>query len=103
MNIAVAPAHWSLSRAKISARNIDNWPPKRGAPGLVANQRGKDVAFLQKHSAGDADRFLAFADVNSTGDLPAAIKTDQLLLERAREQHPTKRLQESLMRRRFLG
>src|SRR5213082_2928199 len=103
MNIAVTTAHWSLSRAKISARNIDNRLAKRGTPGLIANQRCKDVAFLQKQSASDADRFLAFADVNAAGDLAAAIKADQFLLESAREQHPAKRLEESLMRRRFLS
>src|SRR5438874_6083769 len=107
MNIAVTTAHWSLSRAKISACNIDNRLAKRGTPGLIANQRCKDVAFLQKQSASDADRFLAFADINAAGDLAAAIKADQFLLERAREQHPAKRFQEPLMHRsfwrRFLG
>src|SRR5712691_4541370 len=97
MNIAIASAHWPLSGAKISARHIDNRLTKRRAPGLIANQRCKDVAFFQKQSASDADRFLAFADVNAAGDLAAAIKADQFLLERAREQHPAKRLQESLM------
>src|SRR6202011_5705880 len=107
MNIAVASAHWSLSGAKISARNIDNRFAKRGAPGLVANQRRKDVAFLQKPSASDTDRFLAFADVDSAGDLAVRIKADMLFLECALEQDPTKRIDQSLMnhgfRRRFLG
>src|SRR5437016_13448891 len=74
MNVAVAPAHGSLSRAKISAGNIDDRLSKRRAPGLIANQRRKDVAFLQKQSASDADRFLAFTDVNPAGDLAAAIR-----------------------------
>src|SRR5713226_3213798 len=99
MNVAIAPAHWSLPRAKISTRNIDNRFAKRRTAGLIANQGRKDVAFLQKHSATDADRFLTFADVNAAGDLTAAIKTDQLFLERARKQHPAKRLEESLMNR----
>src|SRR5438045_6315730 len=103
MNVAVAPAHGSLSRAKISAGNIDDRLSKRRATGLIANQRRKDVAFLQKQSASDADRFLAFTDVNPAGDLAAAIKADQFLLESAGEQHPAKRLEESLMRRRFLS
>src|SRR5206468_2192617 len=103
MNVAVAPAHWPLSRAEISARNIEDRLSKRGAPGLIANQRRKNVAFLQKQSASDADRFLAFTDINPAGDLAAAIKADQFLLECAREQHPAKRLEESLMRRRFLS
>src|SRR5260370_15278980 len=103
MNVAVASAHRSLARPEISARNIDNRFTKRGTSGLIANQRRKNVAFLQKHSASDADRFLAFADIDAAGDLAAPIKTDQFLLERARQQHPAKRLQESLMRRRLLG
>src|SRR5260370_17328229 len=64
MNVAVAPAHGSLSRAKISAGNIDDRLSKRRAPGLIANQRRKDVAFLQNQSASDADPFLAFTDHN---------------------------------------
>src|SRR6266446_4719932 len=103
VDIAVASPHWPLPRAKISARNIDNRFAKSGTAGLIANQRRKDVVFLQKHSASDADRFLTFADVNPAGDLAAAVKTDQLFLERAREQHPAKRLQESLIRHGFPG
>src|SRR5260370_42532798 len=101
MNVAVASAHRSLARPEISARNIDNRFTKRRTAGLIANQRRKDVAFLQKHSASDADRFLAFADVNPAGDLAAAIKTDQLFLERARKQHPAKRFPKPLVNSRF--
>src|ERR1700720_2757496 len=91
MNISVAPAHWALARSEIGARNIDNRLAKRGTTGLIANQGRKDVPLLQKHSTGDTDRFLAFANVNAAGNLATAIKTDQFFLECAREQHPTKR------------
>src|SRR5260370_12026691 len=103
MNIAVRAAHRPLPGAKISAGNVDNRFAERRTARLIANQWRKDVALLQKHSTSNADRFLAFADVNAAGDLAAAVKTDQFLLERACEQHPAKRLQESLMRRRLLG
>src|SRR5205085_12458557 len=101
MNISVTAAHWSLARPKISARNIEQRFAKRGATSLIANQRREDVALLQKQSAGNADRFLAFTNVNSAGDLAAAIKADQFFFERAREQHPAKRFQEPLVHRRF--
>ncbi len=61
MNIAVAAAHRSLARAKISARHIEERFAKRGAPGLIANERRKDIALLQKQTARRADRFLARA------------------------------------------
>ena len=48
MNISIAAAHWSLARSEISARNIDQRFAKRGAAGLIANQRREDIAFLQK-------------------------------------------------------
>src|SRR6267378_8061715 len=35
MNVAVTPAHWSLSRAKVSSRNIDNRFAKCGTAGLI--------------------------------------------------------------------
>src|SRR5260370_3633875 len=76
MNIAVASAHRSLSRAKISAGDVDNRLAERRTAGLIANQWRKDVAFLQKHSTSDADRFLTFATANAAGDLAAAVKTD---------------------------
>ena len=73
---------------------------------MIANQWRKNVAFLQKHTASNADSFLTFADINSAGDVPAAIKADELLFERARQQHPAKRFEKSFMhrssRRRFL-
>src|SRR5947209_3521120 len=102
MNISVATAHWTLARTEISARNIEKRLAKRGTAGLIADQRRKNIALFQKQSASDADRFLAFANVNAAGDVAAAIKANQLFLERAREQHPPKRFEKSLMHRRFL-
>jgi hypothetical protein len=102
MNVAVASAHWALPRTEIGARHIDKRLAKCRPPRLIANQRREDVTILQKQSAGDADRFLAAADVDAARDQAAAIETDEFLFERSRQQHPAKRFEESLMRRRFL-
>src|SRR5437870_3072145 len=99
MNIAIAPAHRAFDRAKVSARNIDKWFAERRASGLVANERGKNIAFLQKQTTGDTDCFLPTADINTAGDQAAAIETDQFILEGARQQHPTKRFEKSFVRR----
>ena len=68
MNIAVASAHRPESRAEIGAGNIDKRFAKRRSASLIANERREDVLLFQKQSASDADRFLAFADVNAAGD-----------------------------------
>ena len=57
-----------------------------------------DVIFLQEQTAGYADRFLSFTDVDTARDQAAAIKTNELLFQRARHQHPPKRLEKTLMR-----
>src|SRR5438477_11794012 len=101
MNVAVASAHWALSRAQISTRDIDKRFAERRPSRLIANQRREDVALLQEQSAGHANRFLPTADVDATRDQTAAIETYELFFERTREQHPTKRFEKALMRRGF--
>ena len=44
MDIAVAPAHRSLARTEISARDVEQRFAKSGASGLIANERREDVA-----------------------------------------------------------
>src|SRR2546430_14467730 len=46
MNVAVASAHWTLSRAQISARDIEKRFAERRSPCLIANQWREDVALL---------------------------------------------------------
>ena len=65
VNVAVTPAHRTEARPEIRARDVDQRFAKRRSPGLVANQRRKNVALFQKQAARDADRFLALADVNA--------------------------------------
>src|SRR5437773_2203284 len=84
MNIPIASPHWSTSRAEISARHIDQRFTKSGAPGLVANERCENIAFLQEKAAGDAHCFLTFSKVNAPGNQTAAIKAGELLLEHSR-------------------
>ena len=101
VNISVASAHRALPRTKISASDVEERLTERGPSRLIANERRKDIAFLQKHPARRADRFLAFAEVNAAGDHAAAIKTRQFLLENPRLQHAAKRLEIFLVRRFF--
>jgi hypothetical protein len=101
MDISVAPAHRALSRAKIGARYIDQRFTERGAHGLIANERCEDITFLSKNTAGDADRFLASADVNAAGDQTAPVKTRELLFENPRLEHDAERLEIFLVRRFF--
>src|SRR6266567_3162469 len=93
VNVAVASSHRSGSRTKICACNIDQRFAKSRAAGLVANEGREDVPFLQKNSASDADCFLAFADVNTTGDPATAIHAGEFLFECPRQQHPAKSLE----------
>jgi hypothetical protein len=58
--------------------------------------------FSKKQTARDADRFLAFTDVHAACDLTSAVETNELFLERASQQHPTKRFQKTLVGRRGL-
>ena len=99
MNIAVTPTHRTEARAEIRARHVDQRFAKSGSSGLIANQWRKDVALFQKQPARDADSFLALTDIDAAGDLTAAVETHQLLLKRAGQQHPAKRLEKPLMRR----
>src|SRR5437899_7136670 len=46
VNVAVAPAHRPLSRAKISPGNIDKWLAKSGSSRLISNKRREDIALL---------------------------------------------------------
>jgi len=62
-----------------------------------ADQGRKDVALLQKHPAGDADRFLSAADIDAAADQTAAIQTRQFVFQSAGEQDPAKRLDESFV------
>ena len=70
MNISVASAHRATARTEISSRHIDERFAKRGTSGLIADQRRKNIALLQKKPAGYTDRFLAFAEVNTASDQP---------------------------------
>src|SRR5450755_2354601 len=101
MNIPIAPAHRTESRTKISARHVEQRFTESGTAGLIANERCKDIALLQKNSAGYAHRFLASADVNAAGNQTAPVKTRELLLENPRLEHDAERLEIFLVRRFF--
>src|SRR6478672_4920412 len=83
MNITVASAHRSQFRTEIGPRHVDERFAERRAPGLVADQRRKDVAFafVQKHSASGADRFLTAAEINAADDHSAPVHGSEFLLK----------------------
>src|SRR4051812_48264450 len=85
MNVAVAAAHWSVNRPEISSNYIKQGFAKCRTSGLIANQRTENIALflLQKHSAGGADCFLAFAKIYPAHNHAAAVQACQLLLENA--------------------
>jgi hypothetical protein len=93
VNVAIAAPHRSGSRSEVSASDIDERLAKGRTSGLIADQWGKNVTFLQKDTASHADRFLALTDVNSTGDPTTAIHAGELLLKSTRQEHPAKRLE----------
>src|SRR5262249_45129867 len=98
MNVAVASAHRTQTRAKIRARDVKQRFAECRSTCLIANQRREDVAVLQKQTARHADCLLAFTDIDSAGDQAAAIEANQLFLKRAREKHPAKRLKKPIVR-----
>src|SRR4029453_9775572 len=102
MDVAVATAHGAKPRAQISARDVQQRFAECGSSCLVADQRRKDIALFQKKAARHAHRFLPFPDVDAAGDQAAAIETNEFFLQRSRQEHPAKRFEEALVRRRRL-
>ena len=103
VNVAVAPAHRTLARAEIRARDVEERLAKCRPCRLIADEWRHHIALLQKQAARRAYRFLAAPDVNATGDHAAAVKTGQFVLENSRLQHPAKRFQVALVWRGFGG
>src|SRR6266850_2975064 len=101
VDVPIAAAHRALARAEISARHVKERFAKGRAARLVADERRKDIALLQKQTARRAHRLLSAPDVNAAGDHAATIKTCQFLLENPRLEHPAKRLEIAFVRRRF--
>ena len=84
VNIAVASSHRPCPGSKVRPCDVDERLAKGRAARLIANEGREDIAFLQKHAAGDADCFLAFADVDATGDPTTAIHASEFFFERSR-------------------
>src|SRR5262249_9380475 len=76
MDVAVAPTHWALARAEISARNIQKRFAECRSSSLVANQWREDIVFCQKQTARHANRLLTFAAVHAASDQAASIEAD---------------------------
>src|SRR5581483_1876891 len=102
VNVAIPAAHRAFDRSKISPHDIEQRLAKGRASSLIANERTKHVTFLQKHSAGGADCFLAAAKIDAADDHAAAIKTGEFVLEDASGKHPAKPFHKPLVHGRFL-
>ena len=85
MDIAVASAHRSETRAHVGAGAIQQRFPESQTARLVANERGEDVALAQRHARGGAERFLPLAEKNAAGDFSAPIERGDFLLPDAGE------------------
>ena len=101
VNVAIATPHRSGASPNIRACDIDQRFAEGGASSLVADQRGKDVALLQRNTAGYADGLLAYADINATRNATPAIHAGEFFLKRAGQKHPAKRLEVFLVDWRF--
>ena len=88
MHVAVATAHRAESRSHIGAGAIEERFSKGQPPGLIANERRKNVSFSQRHAGGGAQRFLALAQKHAPGDLPASVERGNLLFCDPCEKHP---------------
>jgi hypothetical protein len=90
MDIAIAPAHRAQRGAEVSARGIKQGFTESEAPRLVPNQWRKHIALAKRNGNGDAERLLSAANEDSAMDFPRAIKSSELLIQGASQQHPTK-------------
>ena len=87
VNVTIATAHRAELRAEIGPKRIEHRIPERHATRLIANQRRKNIAFAKSHTDGDAQRLLPAPQKDASLDQAAAIKTGELLLENARQEH----------------
>ncbi len=83
VNIAVPATHRAELRTQVGPQGIENRVAERHASGLVANQRGKDVALAQINSHRGTQRLLPFTQKNATIDKTCAKEAGQLLLKDA--------------------
>src|SRR5688500_12756966 len=90
MDIAVAAAHWSERRTKISANCVQQRLPKSQAACLIANQRSENIPFFQRKPHRNTERLLALASINAAVNLPGAVEAGQLVFQNSRQQHPPK-------------
>jgi hypothetical protein len=95
VDVAVARAHGPEGGSQASAHGFERRFAKGQAAGAVADERRENIAFAEGNAGGDADGFLAAAEVNAAaGDFAGAVKTAEFVVERAREEHPAKGLDE---------
>src|SRR5439155_22565547 len=87
MDVTVAPAHRTLDGSKISARGIEDRFPESKPASLIANERGKDIAFAESDSYRDAEGLLAASDENPAVDFACAVKGGEFFVENTAKDH----------------
>src|SRR5436190_21047340 len=68
VNISVPATHRTSARPEIGSSHIEQRLAKSSPAGLITNQWCKDIPFLKEKPAGDTDRFLAFTEINASGN-----------------------------------
>jgi hypothetical protein len=89
VNIAVAAAHRAELRTKIGAEGVEHGVAKSEAPGLVPDERSKNVALAEMDACGGAEGFLAAAKKDPAFDHSGAIEACEFFLQHSREKHHT--------------
>ena len=89
VDIAIAAAHGAERRAEVGARRVRHRFAKREPAGGIADQRGKDIGFLERQANGHAQGFLPAAEEDAAVDFPGPIKRGELVIQQPRAQHAT--------------
>ena len=87
MDIAVAPAHRAERGAEVVAHGVNDGFAKSQAAGAVADERGKNIGFFERHADGGAQGFLAAAEKNAAVDFAGAVKRGEFVIQQPRPQH----------------
>jgi hypothetical protein len=103
VDIAVATTHGAKGGAEIGADGIEDRLAESEAPGTVANQGRKNVAFAQGKANGDAESLLAAAKKDAAMDFAHAVKAGEFIVENAGQEHDAVRLDVLIAQRKGLG
>ena len=103
MDIAVATAHRAEGRAEVGADAVENRFAKGQPARLIADERGENVAFAQRHADRDAQRLLAATEKDAAVDFARAIEAGEFVIQHTGKQHDAIRFDVKLRRRGNVG